>query len=387
MTILLVVIYITFISLGLPDSLFGVAWPIAHIDFNVDESFGSVYSVVVAMTSGGISFFAGTLVRKFGTGKVTAISVLLTAVGMLGISFSPNVYIMMLFSIICGFGAGAIDTGLNAFVSVNYKAIHMNWLHCFWGVGVTVSPLIMSYFLKNADWRNGYRAVSYIQFGITLVVFLSLFLWKKYDVKRNNSELIKEEKKPKLKLSDVLKTKGIFCGITSLGVYCAMEQIISVWGASYLVNHVALTPATAAQYVSGYFGGIIVGRFISGILSLKVSDNNMIRGGTAISVIGMVTMIIPSSVAVLLGLIIIGIGFGPVFPSVIHLVSERFGQDKTVDISGFHMGGAYVIGYVLQLIFGFSATMTTFEIVPYCLMGFAIVTIIFNELTNIKVKI
>ena len=165
MVLLLIVIYITFISLGLPDSLFGVAWPVAHNDFGLPESFGSIYTIVVAIMGGSVSFFAGPLIKKFGTGNVTAVSVALTAVSMLGIGFAPNIFVMMAFAILAGLGSGAIDTGLNDFVSRKYKAIHMNWLHCFWGVGVTVSPLIMSSFLKNNDWQAGYRTVSYIQFG------------------------------------------------------------------------------------------------------------------------------------------------------------------------------------------------------------------------------
>ena len=186
MVLLLVVIYITFISLGLPDSIFGVAWPLVHLDFGLPESFGSIYSVIIALSTGGVSFFAGPLIKKFGTGWVTAVSVLMTAVGLLGISFAPNIYVMIVCAIISGLGAGAIDTGLNNFVSLHYKAIHMNWLHCFWGVGVTVSPLIMSVFLKGGEWQAGYRTISFIQFGIAIVVFLSLFLWRKYDKRHYN---------------------------------------------------------------------------------------------------------------------------------------------------------------------------------------------------------
>ncbi|MBO7177509.1 MAG: MFS transporter, partial [Clostridia bacterium] len=173
MALLLVVIYVTFISLGLPDSLFGVAWPLAHVDFGLPESFGSVYSVIIALCAGGVSFFAGPLIKKFGTGIVTAVSVVMTAIGLLIISFAPNVYVMMLGSVISGLGGGAIDTGLNNFVALRYKAIHMNWLHCFWGVGVTISPLIMSVFLKDGSWQGGYRTVSYIQFGNSALVYLS----------------------------------------------------------------------------------------------------------------------------------------------------------------------------------------------------------------------
>lgn len=386
MTLLLAVIYITFISLGLPDSLFGAAWPVVHTDFGISEGFGSVYTVIVAVTTGGISFFAGSLIRKFGTGTVTAVSVVLTAVSMLGISFAPNVWVMMAFAIVGGYGAGAIDTGLNNFVSVHYKAIHMNWLHCFWGVGVTASPLIMSYFLRENNWRAGYRTVSYVQFGISLIVLLSLVLWKKYDTSRKNGQPEVGEKKPAIKIIDILKTKGLIYGILSLGTYCAMEQLLITWGASYLVNNSFFSPSKAAGYISAFYGGIMLGRFAAGLLSLKVSDKNLIRGGIVCAVIGIILLFTKNGVALLVALLLIGFGFGPVFPSVIHAVPARFGVEKSADVTGFHMGGAYAIGFGGQMIFGLVATRTTFAITPWCLIGLCALCFLFSEITNVKTK-
>lgn len=386
MVLLLAVIYITFISLGLPDSLFGAAWPVVHADFGVSEGFGSLYTVIVAVTTGGISFFAGTLIRKFGTGPVTAVSVVLTAVSMLGISFAPNIWVMMAFAIVGGYGAGAIDTGLNNFVSVHYKAIHMNWLHCFWGVGITVSPLIMSYFLRENNWRAGYRTVSYVQFGISLIVLLSLVLWKKYDTSRKNGQPEVGEKKPAIKIIDILKTKGLIYGILSLGTYCAMEQLLITWGASYLVNNSFFSPSKAAGYISAFYGGIMLGRFAAGLLSLKVSDKNLIRGGIVCAVIGIIMLFTKNGVALLVALLLIGFGFGPVFPSVIHAVPARFGVEKSADVTGFHMGGAYAIGFGGQMIFGLVATRTTFAITPWCLIGLCALCFLFSEITNVKTK-
>lgn len=386
MTLLLAVIYITFISLGLPDSLFGAAWPVVHTDFGISEGFGSVYTVIVAVTTGGISFFAGSLIRKFGTGTVTAVSVVLTAVSMLGISFAPNVWVMMAFAIVGGYGAGAIDTGLNNFVSVHYKAIHMNWLHCFWGVGVMASPLIMSYFLRENNWRAGYRTVSYVQFGISLIVLLSLVLWKKYDTSRKNGQPEVGEKKPAIKIIDILKTKGLIYGILSLGTYCAMEQLLITWGASYLVNNSFFSPSKAAGYISAFYGGIMLGRFAAGLLSLKVSDKNLIRGGIVCAVIGIILLFTKNGVALLVALLLIGFGFGPVFPSVIHAVPARFGVEKSADVTGFHMGGAYAIGFGGQMIFGLVATRTTFAITPWCLIGLCALCFLFSEITNVKTK-
>ena len=389
MILLLVVIYITFISLGLPDSLFGVAWPLAHVDFGLQESFGSVYSVIIALCTGGVSFFAGPLIKKFGTGLVTAVSVVMTAVGLLVISFSPNIYVMMLGSVISGLGAGAIDTGLNNYVSLNYKAIHMNWLHCFWGVGVTISPLIMSVFLKDGDWQAGYRTISYIQFGISLIVFASLVLWRKYDKKETEETTIDTETKEsaeKITLKRILLTPGVITAIISLGFYCSLEFLMGTWGASFLINARGLSADKAAQMVSLYYGGIMLGRFISGIVSLKVNDRNLIRGGAGVLLFGVIMLAIPNTITLYIGMLAIGVGCGPIFPSTLHAVPERFGKELSAHITGYHMGGAYAIGFVMQVVFGYVATATTFAITPYVLIAFVTLTILMVEITNNKTR-
>lgn len=389
MILLLVVIYITFISLGLPDSLFGVAWPLAHVDFGLQESFGSVYSVIIALCTGGVSFFAGPLIKKFGTGLVTAISVVMTAVGLLVISFAPNIYVMMLGSVISGLGAGAIDTGLNNYVSLNYKAIHMNWLHCFWGVGVTISPLIMSVFLKDGDWQAGYRTISYIQFGISLIVFASLVLWRKYDKKETEETIIDTETKEsaeKITLKRILLTPGVITAIISLGFYCSLEFLMGTWGASFLINARGLSADKAAQMVSLYYGGIMLGRFISGIVSLKVNDRNLIRGGVGVLLFGVIMLAIPNIITLYIGMVAIGVGCGPIFPSTLHAVPERFGKELSTHITGYHMGGAYAIGFVMQVVFGYVATATTFAITPYVLIAFVALTILMVEITNNKTR-
>ena len=274
---LLIVIYIVFISLGLPDSLFGVVWPVVHREFGVVESFASVYSVIVAMTSGGVSFFAGRLIRKFGTGRVTFVSVLLTAVGLLGTSFAPNLWVMMFFSVVMGYGAGAIDTGLNNYVSLHYKASHMNWLHCCWGVGVTVSPIIMSAFLsgETGSWRTGYRIIAAIQFCIALIAAISLPHWKDSESGRATAG----DENEKNKKANIFAVKGVLTSTLSLGLYCGMEFLIGTWGASYLVNTFALSPNSAAKWISLYYGGIMLGRLVSGFVSMKTSDKYIDKSG------------------------------------------------------------------------------------------------------------
>lgn len=376
---LLIVIYIVFISLGLPDSLFGVVWPVVHREFGVVESFASVYSVIVAMTSGGVSFFAGRLIRKFGTGRVTFVSVLLTAVGLLGTSFAPNLWVMMFFSVVMGYGAGAIDTGLNNYVSLHYKASHMNWLHCFWGVGVTVSPIIMSAFLsgETGSWRTGYRIIAAIQFCIALIAAISLSHWK--DSESGGATAGDENEKNKK--ANIFSVKGVLTSTLSLGLYCGMEFLIGTWGASYLVNTFALSPDSAAKWISLYYGGIMLGRLVSGFVSMKTSDNTLIRAGIVISFAGMFLLTLPIGTPAFFGLLLIGFGFGPIFPSVLHSVPGRFGNELSADITGFHMGGAYALGFLIQVSFGYIASATTFYITPFVLLAVAAALFTVNEVT------
>ena len=379
MVLLLIVIYIVFISLGLPDSLFGVSWPVVHLDYGIAESFASLYSIVIAVCTGGVSFISGRLIRKFGTGKVTFFSTLLTVAGLVGISFSPNIYVMMFFSVILGYGAGAIDTGLNNFVSLHYKAQHMNWLHCFWGIGVTVSPMIMSQFLTGeaGAWRSGYRVVALIQLIIATGVLFTLPKWKGLEGKVS----AESEEKTDKSFIEIFKIKGVLTSTISLGLYCSMEFLLGTWGATYIVNTLGLSPDTAAMWVSLYYGGIMVGRIISGFVSMKYSDKNLIRGGIIVSSIGMIILLLPIGATSLAGLLLIGIGFGPVFPSTLHAVPERFDKEYSADITGYHMGGAYAIGFAIQLIYGFVASGTTFKITPFVLIGLCAGLAAFSEKT------
>ena len=372
MTALLIVIYIAFVSLGFPDSLFGVTWPVVHVEFGLPESFGSVYSIVTAVSTGGIAFIAGPLLRKFGTGRVTFFSSLLTALGLIGISFSPNIIVMMICTIIMGYGAGAIDTGLNNFVSLHYKAKHMNWLHCCWGLGVTLSPMIMSAFLgSDSTWRGGYRVVALIQFSIALIILASLKKWniQPKDVKETESA---QKELPKKTFFDLLKEKGMITSILSLGLYCAGEFTIGTWGATYAVNVLAVSPDEAAKWISLYFCGIMLSRIVAGFLSEKLSDNTLIKGGMALAAVGMIVLLLPIGSTALIGLFLIGMGYGPVFPSVLHSVPARFGTDYSADITGYHMSGAYGVGFAVQFTFGYIASATTFAIMPLTLILFGI---------------
>lgn len=385
MVSLLVIIYIVFVSLGLPDSMFGAAWPVVHTDLGVSESFASLYSIITGVCSGGVSFLAGYVIRKFGTPKVTFFSILLTALGLFGISLAPNIVAMMICTVVLSYGAGAIDTGLNNYISLHFKARHMSWLHCCWGLGVTISPLILSFVLENgSSWRSSYRIIALMQFSIALIVGLFLKKWQKFD-KANTVTPTESDEKSNEKLN-IFKIKGLITSILSQGFYCSMEFLIGTWGASYLVNVYGSDPAIAARWISLYFGGIMLGRLVSGFVSIKASDNTLIRGGILFAFTGMVFLLLPLGEISAAGLLLIGFGFGPIFPSILHSVPERFGTKFSADITGFHMGGAYGIGFFVQLIFGYVATSTTFRITPFVLLAFCALLFVMNETTIKKVK-
>lgn len=385
MVSLLVIIYIVFVSLGLPDSMFGAAWPVVHADLGVNESFASLYSIITGVCSGGVSFLAGYVIRKFGTPRVTFFSILLTALGLFGISLAPNIIVMMIFTVVLSYGAGAIDTGLNNYISLHFKARHMSWLHCCWGLGVTISPLILSFVLESGNsWRSSYRIIALMQFTIALVVGLFLKKWQRFDKEKHNSTDTEAQKSDEK--FNIFKIKGLITSILSQGFYCSMEFLIGTWGASYLVNVYGSDPAIAARWISLYFGGIMLGRLVSGFISIKASDNTLIRGGILFSFAGMVFLLLPIGEIAAVGLLLIGFGFGPIFPSVLHSVPERFGEKFSADITGFHMGGAYGIGFAVQLVFGYAATATTFKILPIVLVAFCALLFTMNEITIKKVK-
>lgn len=380
MTALLIVIYIVFVSLGLPDSLFGVSWPVVHTDFGIGEGFASFYSIITAVCTGGVSFIAGKLLRRFGTAKVTFFSTLLTSIALFGISLSPNIIFMMIFSVILGYGAGAIDTGLNNFISLHYEARHMNWLHCCWGLGVTISPLIMSAFLSDggSSWRNGYRIVSALQLLIALLVLLCIRKWENTEKKANKFAVSEEENSGKL--FELLKIRGVIPSILSMGLYCGMEFTLGTWGATYAVNSFIIPPDEAAKWVSLYYGGIMLGRIIAGFISIKVSDKLLIKSSIIAAFVGIIVFTLPLGKISLIGFLLIGIGFGPIFPTILHTVPARFGKKYSADLTGYHMGGAYAVGFFIQLIYGFAATGISFKITPFVLLFICVGVFAANEI-------
>ncbi len=375
--LLLAVIYLAFISLGLPDSLLGSAWPTIRTALNVPLSYMGFVSMII---SGGTiisGLMSERLTKKFGTKYVTLISVLLTAIALFGFSTVKEFYQLCLWGIPYGLGAGAIDAALNNYVALHYKSKHMSWLHCFWGVGTIVSPYVMSYALVHSTWSNGYRTVSYLQFGIAAVILLTLPLWKankSADEAENDGEL--------LGLKGALKIKGVPYLLTGFFAYCAAEATTMLWASSYLEGVRGATKDEAAAFGSLFFIGITAGRFLSGFISDKIGDNRMIRIGTGIALLGVVMIILPLKVTSLIGFIVIGLGCAPVYPCIIHSTPRNFGAENSQGIIGIQMASAYVGSTFMPPVFGLIANHISLKLMPLYIAFFFILLLVMISKTE-----
>lgn len=347
-TILLIVICIAFIGLGIPDSLFSSVWPAIYPEFGIPVSYAAFISCAISCGTILSSFFSTRVIARFGTEKVSIVSTLMTAVALLGFSLSGNLWWMMLFALPLGLGAGSIDTGLNNYVALHYKANHMSYLHCFYGVGVTVSPWIMSMMLKNATWRQGYHVLFAIQMAITLCLILSLPLWKKMEEK----DPVEEETEI-LSLKQILKLKG---APVSLLVYlgsCGIEAIILGYGTTFLTQGHGVTPSAAAEIITFYYLGITLGRFLSGVISNKFISEQILIMGEAITVVAILMLLFaPSSLVAGIALFLVGLGNGPVFPNMTHLAPIHYGKTKSQAFIGLQGAVAYAAFLSLPVLTG-----------------------------------
>lgn len=380
LTLLLIIIYISFISLGLPDAILGSAWPMIHQDLNVSISYAGLVTMIISCGTIISSFFSEKFIRKFGTGKVTTFSVFLTAIGLLGIYFSPSFIWICLLGIPLGLGAGAVDSALNNFVALHYKAKHMNWLHCFWGIGATTGPFLMSiYLLKENGWRLGYATIGIIQAILVICLFISLPLWKRFDINTNdevsNNDIIK--------ISTLLKLPGAKPALISFFCYCAVELTTGLWVSSYLVISNGLSAKTAAKWVSLYYLGITIGRFLAGFISIKLNNKQMIKIGQVTCIIGGILLSITySSNIQLIGLITIGLGCAPIYPAMLHETPNRFGKELSQGIMGIQMATAYVGSTFMPPLFGVLSQVVGFKILPYFLLILMILMLISTEKVN-----
>ena len=380
LTVLLVIVYIAFISLGLPDAILGSAWTMIYEDLNVPISYAGLVTMII--TGGTIvsSLFSGKMIKKFGTGKVTTFSVFLTAMALLGVYFAPSFIWICLLAIPLGLGAGAVDTALNNFVANHYEAKHMNWLHCFWGIGATSGPFIMSfYLLKENGWRSGYATIGIIQAILVVGLFLSLPLWRKFE--DSNEE--EKETSTSINVGALLKLPGAKPTLIAFLCYCGIELTTGLWASSFLVFDSGLLAGVAAKWVSLYYLGITVGRFLAGFLSIKLNNKQMIRLGQVICLLGAVLLIIPfSNNFKLMGLILIGLGCAPIYPAMIHETPNKFGQDLSQHIMGIQMATAYVGSTIVPPLFGMLSKFSGFGILPVFLLTFIIVMLLSTERAN-----
>jgi fucose permease len=379
--LLLIIIYLSFISLGLPDSLLGSAWPSMYNLLNVPLHYAGFISMIIAGGTVVSSIVSERIIRRFGTGIVTAMSVLMTAAALVGFSFSHVFWTLCLCSIPLGLGAGSVDAALNNYVALHYKARHMSWLHCFWGVGATLGPIIMSAFLINKDsWNGGYRTIGIIQWCLVAVLFASLPLWK-----NNKAQETAKQQNP-IKLKPLFHVAGVKPILIAFFCYCAIETVTGLWGSSYLVMAKKVSPETAAQWIALYYFGITSGRFVSGFVTMKLSNRHMIRLGQTLIGSGIIVLVLPFGNSTLLpGLFMIGLGCAPIYPSLLHETPKNFGGEYSQAIMGIQMASAYIGTSLMPPVFGQLASHTGFHIFPLFIGTVLVIKIIMIETLNRKI--
>lgn len=374
--LLLAIIYLAFISLGLPDSLLGSAWPVMYPEFGVPVSCAGIISVITCIGTIISSLNSDRLTRRFGAGLVTAVSVAMTAVGLLGFSVSRSFGMLCVAAVPYGLGAGGVDAALNNYVAVHYASRHMSWLHCMWGVGASVGPYIMSFALTGGyGWGVGYRIIGVFQILLTAGLFFSLPLWKR--------RIVTGEEKAQ---APVLSTRAVFAIpgakaiIGAFFCYCALEQTVCLWGSSYLVLHGGMPEETAAGFAALFLIGLTVGRAASGFLTYKLNDTQMIRLGQALIAVGVVTLLLPlGETGTLIGLILTGLGCAPVYPCIVHSTPEHFGADRSQAVIGIQMAAAYVGCLIMPPLFGLIAQYITAALLPWYLLIILAVMVFSHE--------
>lgn len=385
--LLLAIIYLAFISLGLPDALLGSAWPSMYKEFDVPVSYSGIIFMIIALGTIISSLQSDRLTRKLGTGKVTAISVLMTAVALLGFSVSHSYIALCLWAIPYGLGAGSVDASLNNYVALHYASRHMSWLHCMWGIGASLGPYIMGYILTGGQsWNMGYRCISIIQMVLTAILIFSLPLWKKKgdDGAGNFGE--GGGRKP-LSLREIIKIPGAKEVMVAFFCYCAIEQTANLWASSYLVLYHGLSAQTAASFASMFFIGITVGRFLSGFLTMRFNDTQMIRLGQGVILAGIAALLLPLGEGLALaGLVLIGLGCAPIYPSIIHSTPANFGKERSQAMIGVQMASAYVGTCLMPPVFGLIANHISVALLPVYLLLVLLLMVIMHERMLPKVR-
>lgn len=382
--LLLAIIYLSFISLGLPDGLLGAAWPTMYLQLEVPVSYAGIISMIIAAGTIVSSLMSDQLTYKLGAGKITALSVAMTAAALFGFSVCDSFWMLCLWAIPYGLGAGSVDASLNNYVALHYTSRHMSWLHCMWGLGATIGPYIMGFVLSGGGhWSAGYRYVGILQILLTAVLVFSLPLWKKRIHSESNAA---DEGKP-LPLGQVIRIPGAKEVMVTFFCYCALEQTAMLWGSSYLALHKGVPSETAAFYASMLFTGLTVGRGLNGFLTIKFSDSQLIRMGQAIILLGIAAMLLPFGEMVsLLGLILIGLGSAPIYPCIIHSTPAHFGAEKSQALIGVQMASAYVGSCLAPPLFGLIANHIHIGLMPVYLLAILILMIVMHERLIRKVE-
>lgn len=381
---LLLLIYLVFISLGLPDTALGSAWPSIYPDFEVPVSYASILTIIVPVCTIISSLNSDRLTRRFGTGKVVTFSVLLSALGLIGYSISSEFWMLCLFAIPYGLGAGGIDSAVNNYAASNYSSKHMNWLHAMWGIGATIGPLIMGYTLSSGDsWNKGYLILGIIQSVLLIVLFITLPLWKKTN---NESEDINVNKP--LTIKQTLMLKGAFTLLLCFFCYSAVEQTIMLWCGSYLVLHLSIKEEIAASFSSLFVVGMTIGRIISGFISTKLNEKKMIRLGSIFMVLGLILMILNlGNIISFIGIGLLGLGCAPIYPSIVHSIPVYFGKDKSQAIIGIQMAFAYLGIVLMPSLFGLIVEYVGIYFLSIYLLIFTVLMIVLHELLIRKLRV
>ena len=363
-SLLLPVIYLAFISLGLPDSLLGSAWPSMVGQLGADLSWAGIVSMIISAGTIVSSLCSERLNARLGTGGVTVVSVLLTAAALFGFSTCTRFWQLCVWAVPYGLGAGSVDAALNAYVSLHYKSRHMSWLHCMWGVGASAGPVIMGRALAGDSWQGGYRIISLIQFGLTAVLLLSLPLWKRPEKTPEGADYTPEHRT----LPQLLRMPGVPQVLLCFFCYCALESTAGMWAASYCTLVRGIDAGTAAGWASTFYLGITIGRGVCGFLTIKINDQNMIRLGQVLIALGVVLVLLPAGQGVLFaGLVTIGLGCAPVYPSIIHETPANFGREVSLAMTGIQMAFAYVGSCLMPPLFGLLAQYVTPALYPWFL--------------------
>ena len=382
-SLLLAVIYLIFISLGLPDSLLGSGWPTMHAAFGVPSSYAGYVSMTISFMTIISALLSPRMIKRFHTKWIVIVSIFLTVMGLAGFSISSSYAMLFVFAAPYGLGAGAIDASVNHYVANNYSGSVMNFLHCFYGVGAVISPNIMAVALSKARWNEGYRWTAYIQIFILLICIISLPLWRK------NESDFSEEKEEVAGIREALKRPGVILTLIAFFAYCSGEATCFLWTSSYFAGvKEGISDRLIASFGSLIFGGLMLGRLISGFISNRLGDRLLIRIGIVVELFGILLVMIPVSsyIPSAIGFVVIGTGMGPVYPAIQHMAPKNFGEKYSAAVIGLQMASAYIGSTFMPMVFGNIQEKVGIGIMPFYLLIFTILNIAMLERTYLVLK-